>query len=202
MELIEIILICLILYCICSKCLKKKESLSIKNQTEAQKKVAEINPKIVADNNKRLDKHLAKNMINDFKFDTSDILNRAELIYSDAVIEQQLKKRKELITNETKNLEFEINKVSVKTQEDLNNWISDSENVFSWDNINKKCNKIIIKKATDLKLSNIQVWGTGIINNKEVYKNWAKHTRPTEFDNGIGATVKLTDSNEKHINSR
>ena len=63
MELIEIILICLIVYCICTKCLKTKESYD--------------------------------------EFDTTNILNRAELIYSGAKMEKTIK-RTERINYKTK----------------------------------------------------------------------------------------------------
>ena len=114
---------------------------------------------------------------------------------------KQLKERKELITKQKDKLEIDINKISKLTQEKLNTWISNPKNVVSWDNINKECNKIIITKqdSSELTLSNIQVWGTGVINDKEIYKNWAKHTKPTEFDNGIGAKVTLTDATNSKI---
>ena len=57
------------------------------------------------------------------------------------------------------------------------------------DNINEKSDTIEISRPkgiqTEIDISNIQVWGTGLIKGVSVYKNWAKDTKPTGNDNGI-----------------
>ena len=99
------------------------------------------------------------------------------LVYINNTINKNREERKKNIINKidkyNNNIENELNKIYNKTIR----FISDSENVLSWNNINKFGNKIRIEKPqnknnpSSLDLSNIQIWGTSKNN---ITKNWAK----------------------------
>ena len=160
MKLIEIILFCLIIFCICNKYRILKESHQCLDDKT-----------------------------------TSNIQNRANQIFKEANLNNQIQVRQKNIKKERDSIENTIEQIFNNTQTQLNDWITDSNNIFSWDNINEKSNTIMISRPPNsdnsgkLEISNIQVWGTGIINGNPIYKNWAKFSKPSGDDDGIGADV-------------
>ena len=89
MELIEIILICLILYCICSKCLKKKESFFINPAKNVAATIAAIRKKAEKDKKAEEDKKAAKEMADKILANHNQIMDNLEPLLHEKMFYQK-----------------------------------------------------------------------------------------------------------------